>query len=57
MYEFVCLKTLSSRLCQNVIFSWINGQKPTDHIKSLSALDSFSSVSGEINKFLSFFNF
>ena len=55
MYGFVYLKTLSSRLCQNVIFSWINGQKPADHIKNLSALDSSSSVSGEINKFLNFF--
>ena len=51
MYWFVCLKTLSSRLCQNVIFSWINGQKPADHTKILSTLDSFFSVSGEIKKF------
>ena len=51
IYGFACLKTLSSRLCQNVIFSWINGQKPADHIKIISTLDSYSSVSGEINKF------
>ena len=51
MYAFVCLKTLSSRLCQKVIFSWINAQKHADHIKILPTLDSFSLVSGEIKIF------
>ena len=32
MYAFVCLKTLSIRLCQKVIFSLINAQKHADDI-------------------------
>ena len=42
---------MSSRLYQKVFFSWINAQKHADHIQIFPTLDSFSSVSSEINEF------